>query len=65
MLEPLAARSDMINMRDEGFISLVRQDLHMNVHAFCFNPVEVHGVLERIRNRLLEKVNTLECCKDK
>jgi hypothetical protein len=62
-LEQLAARTDAITIRDEGFISLLREELNLDVQSFCFSPIELHGVLNRIRSRLLEKVNALECCK--
>lgn len=59
-LEELAKKTDMQNVRDETFIEMVRQHLHVDVFRFCFSPVEVAGVLDRIRNRLLEKVNVIE-----
>jgi hypothetical protein len=36
---------------------LLRRDQNVDVFRFCFNPTEVVGVLDRIRNRLLEKIN--------
>jgi hypothetical protein len=57
-LEELANRAEMQNLRDEQFIGLIRETLHVDVHRFSFSPVEVTGVLDRVRNLLLEKVNS-------
>jgi len=59
-LEELAKKEKMQNIRDEGFIELLRRELNVDVFRFCFSPTEIVGVLDRIRNRLLEKVNSIE-----
>jgi len=59
-LEELASKTEMQNVRDEKFIRLLREELHVDVFRFCFSPIEVTGVLDHIRNRLLEKVNRIE-----
>jgi hypothetical protein len=38
---------------------MLRQHLHVEVVRFCFSPIEVAGVLDRIRNHLLERVNRI------
>ncbi|MBU4427078.1 MAG: hypothetical protein KKB35_10135, partial [Proteobacteria bacterium] len=59
-LEDLAKKEKMQNSRDEGFIELLRRELNVDAFRFCFSPTEIVGVLDRIRNRLLEKVNGIE-----
>ncbi len=59
-LEELAKKEKMQNIRDEECIELLRRELNVDVYRFCFSPTEIVGVLDRIRNRLLEKVNSIE-----
>ncbi len=59
-LEEIAGKSEMQNIRDEDFVELLRQELQVNVHRFCFSPTEVVGVLDRVRNRLMERINRIE-----
>lgn len=59
-LEELANKEGMQNIRDEETIELLRQELDVDVCRFCFSPTEIVGVLDRIRNLLLEKVNCIE-----
>ncbi|MBC7819915.1 MAG: hypothetical protein IAG10_23780 [Planctomycetaceae bacterium] len=55
-LEELAKRMDMIQIRDEIFVSLIREHLQAEVSLFTFSPTEIVAVLDRARNRLIEKV---------
>ncbi len=55
-LEELAKKTEMQNIADEQVINLLRQHFGIEVIRFCFNPVEVRGVLANIRYRLAEKV---------
>lgn len=59
-LEALAKKEKMQNIRDEDIIELLRRELNVDIFRFCFSPTEVVGVLDRIRNRLLEKINLVE-----
>ena len=59
-LEELAKKEEMQNIRDEDLIELLRQELHVDVFRFCFSPTEIVGILDRIRNRLIEKINRIE-----
>lgn len=59
-LEELAKKEKMQNIRDEESIALLRRELNADVYRFCFSPTEIVGVIDRIRNRLLEKVNSVE-----
>jgi len=59
-LEELARKEKMQNIRDEDIIELLRRELSVDIFRFCFSPIEVVGVLDRIRNRLLEKINLVE-----
>ena len=60
MLEEFSLKTAMQNIRDEEMIELVRKHFKVDVFRFCFNPVELVGVLDSIRNRLLEKVSQIE-----
>jgi hypothetical protein len=60
ILEELAQKTDMQNIRDEDMIQILRQHLNVDIFRFCFSPVELTGVLDYIRNRLLEKVGLIE-----
>lgn len=59
-LEELAVKEEMQNLRDEDLIEILRRELNIDVFRFCFSPTEIVGVLDRIRNRLLEKINCIE-----
>jgi hypothetical protein len=59
-LEELSSKSEMQNIRDETFIDLLKENLKVDVIRFCFSPVEVAGVLDRIRNELMEKLDATE-----
>jgi hypothetical protein len=59
-LEELAKKEKMQNFRDEDRIELLRRELNVDVCSFCFSPTEIVGVLDRIRNHLIEKVNNIE-----
>jgi hypothetical protein len=59
-LEELAKKEKMQNIRDEDHIELLRRELNVDVYRFCFSPTEIVGVLDRIRNHLMEKVNSIE-----
>lgn len=59
-LEELSNKSKMQNIRDENFVDLMRKQLKVEVLRFCFSPVSVAGVLNRIRNHLLEKIEKLD-----
>lgn len=59
-LEELAKKEKMQNIRDEDCIELLRRELNVDVYRFCFSPTEIVGVLDRIRNHLMEKVNSIE-----
>jgi len=59
-LEELSKREKMQNIRDEECIELLRRELNIEVNRFCFSPTEIVGVLDRIRNRLLERVNLIK-----
>ncbi len=59
-LEELANKTEMQNIRDEDIIELIRSQLRVDVFRFCFSPVEITGILNHIRNLLLEKVNNLD-----
>lgn len=59
-LEELAKKEKMQNIRDEGRIELLRRELDVDVYRFCFSPTEIVGVLDRIRNHLIEKVNNIQ-----
>jgi hypothetical protein len=63
-LEELAKKEKMQNIRDEGFIEILQPELNVDISRFCFSPTEIVGVLDRIRNRLLEKVNGIELDKE-
>jgi len=56
-LEELSNKNEMQNIRDETFVDLIKEHLKVDVIRFCFNPVEVTGVLERIRSELLNKLD--------
>ena len=58
-LEELASKGNMQNIRDEDCIELLRRELHVDVFRFCFSPTELVGVLDRIRNRLLERIRQI------
>lgn len=58
-LEELAKKTDMQNIQDPGYLQIIRENLGVDVYRFCFNPVEVVGVLQNIRNRMLEKVSAI------
>ncbi len=59
-LEELARKDKMQNIRDEDIIELMRRELNVEISQFCFSPIEVVGLLDHIRNRLLEKINLVE-----
>ena len=59
-LEELAKKEKMQNIRDEDCIELLRRELNVDVYRFCFSPTEIVGVLDCIRNHLMEKVNSIE-----
>ena len=58
-LEELASKTDMQNIRDEGYIDILHKNLNVDVCRFCFSPIEITGVLNKITNVLLEKVHRL------
>lgn len=58
-LEELSKKTEMQNLQDPGYLQIIRQNLGVNVYRFCFNPVELIGVLQNIRNALLEKIRRL------
>ncbi|MDA3838287.1 MAG: hypothetical protein PF574_04820, partial [Candidatus Delongbacteria bacterium] len=59
-LEEFAKKEKMQNIRDEGFIEILRRELNVDVCRFCFSPTEIVGVLDRIRNHLIEKINNIK-----
>ncbi len=56
ILEDLAQKTDMQNIRDDDIIQILRKHLKVDVFRFCFSPVEINGILDNIRNRLMEKI---------
>ena len=58
-LEELAKKEKMQNIRDEDNIEILRREFNVDVCRFCFSPHEIVGVLDRIRNHLIEKVNNI------
>ncbi len=64
-LEELAKKENLQNIRDEDCIDRLRQELNVDVNRFCFSPMEIVGVLDRIRNQLIEKVNRIELNKER
>lgn len=58
-LEELAQKNDMQNIQDPGYLQILRENLGVNVYRFCFSPLELVGVLQNIRNKLLQKVRAI------
>jgi len=58
-LEELSGADDMLNIRDEGTINLMREHLGVDVYRFCFSPVEVASVLNNIKLKLMEWVRKI------
>ena len=59
-LEELSKADDMLNIRDEGTINIMREHLGVEVFRFCFSPVEVVGVLNNIKLKLMEWIRKLK-----
>lgn len=59
-LEELAKKQKMQNLRDEYHIELLRRELNVDVSRFCFSPLEIIGVLDRIRSQLINKVKKIK-----
>ncbi len=56
-LEEMSKNTEMITIRDEDIVELMRKHLKTDVIAFCFSPMEITQVLNTIRTCLLDKVN--------
>jgi hypothetical protein len=59
-LEELSKANDMLNIRDEGTVKLIREHFGIEVFRFCFSPVEVTGILNNIKLQLMEWLRNLK-----
>lgn len=59
-LEKLSKANNMQNIRDEWAINMIREHFGIEVVRFCFSPVEVVGILNNIKLKLMEWLRNLE-----
>ena len=59
-LEHLAISKEMISYRDLHSARIIRETFGVEVTIFAFHPSEIHGVLSRIRTRLVEWLSDIE-----
>ena len=59
-LEELSKADDMLNIRNEETINMMRKLLGVEVYRFCFSPVEVVGVLNNIKLKLMEWIRKVK-----
>ncbi len=60
LLEQLAEKTQMQNIRNDKIISTIKENLNVEVEKFCFSPAELVPVISRIRTKLFEHLLELE-----
>jgi hypothetical protein len=59
-LEELSKAGDMLSIRNEEIVNIMREYLGVEVYRFCFSRVEVVGVLNNIKLKLMEWIRALK-----
>jgi uncharacterized protein (TIGR02391 family) len=55
-LEKLSEENKMLSIQDPSYLQLIRSNLKVDVQYFSFNSTALAGVLDGIRNALIEKL---------
>lgn len=55
-LEELAERNELLNITRDDFVRILRDHVGFDAARFCFNSLSIRGVLDVIRNKLVERV---------
>jgi len=55
-LEKLATSGKLLSIKDPSYTKLINEKLHVDVHAFYFPSTSIDGILQNIRNILINKL---------
>jgi len=59
-LEKLSQSEKMLTLSDPSFLSIIKEQLRVEVHQFRFSPASIEGVLIAIKTRLSDYLSEIE-----